>query len=398
MKALLYLVHRIPYPPNKGDKIRSYHLLRYLSRNYRVYLGTFIDNEEDWKYLDDVRSLCSEVFIRPLNPTIAKIKSITGLIKGIALTLPYYNDSKLQTWVDKIVDSENVTDCVVFSSSMAQYVSGDKYQTMRRIIDFVDIDSDKWLQYSRSKSWPMNWLWRREGNCLMKYEKSVANNFAASFFVSKNEATMFQNLAPQIAHKVKYFNNGVDTSYFSSDLIHPNPYDSGQRIIVFTGAMDYWANVDAVTWFAQEVFPYIQKKIDNVLFYIVGSNPSVSVTRLTRNSGVIVTGFVEDIRPYLANADIAVAPLRIARGVQNKVLEAMAMAKPIVVTPAAMEGIDLCPNYNPAISNNALEFANFCMNFLVASSQDNTWEIGRDCILSKYSWDSTFKPIGDLLS
>lgn len=398
MKPLLYLVHRIPYPPNKGDKIRSYHLLRYLAQHYRVYLGTFVDSEEDWKYVDELRSLCAEVFVRPLNPTGSKIRSVTGFLKGVALTLPYYADKGMQSWVANIVDSRDIADCVVFSSSMAQFVTGDKYRKMRRIIDFVDIDSDKWQQYSHSKSWPMNWLWRRESRCLLQYESAVARDFKASVFVSKAEAELFQKLAPQVANKVMHCNNGVDTAYFTPQMNFPNPYDSGRQVIVFTGAMDYWANVDAVTWFSKEVFPLIQRKKANAQFYIVGSKPTESVLRLAKQDSVSVTGFVEDVRPYLANASLVVAPLRIARGIQNKVLEAMAMAKPIVVTPAAMEGIDLCPTYKPPISNDVVAFADLCVKLLDTSGEYEPGLTGRECVLANYSWDNTFNGIGELLN
>src|SRR5687768_6457973 len=230
MEELLYLVHRIPYPPNKGDKIRSYHLLKHLTQRYRVHLGTFIDDEQDRKYLDKVRDLCGETCFVNLYPKLARLRSLSGLFRGQPLTLPYYRDGRLQAWVDSVLETRSVGNVLIFSSAMAQYVRHAGH--IRRIIDFVDIDSDKWMQYATSSSWPMNWIYRRESKLLLGYEKQVAKDFDSATFVSEPEADLFNRLAPEAAAKVTYFNNGVDGDYFTPQSTYPNPYSAGSRTLV----------------------------------------------------------------------------------------------------------------------------------------------------------------------
>jgi sugar transferase (PEP-CTERM/EpsH1 system associated) len=191
------------------------------------------------------------------------------------------------------------------------------------------------------KPWPLSWIYRRESQLLLTFERAVAREFAASVFVTAEEAALFRRLAPEVpADRVIAVANGVDTDYFNPDREYPNPYPAHERVLVFTGAMDYWANGDAVDWFARTVFPEIYRAMPDSRFYIVGARPTPAVQQLATLPGVQVTGTVPDVRPYIVHAEFSVAPLRIARGVQNKVLEAMAMGKPVLATSAAMEGIE----------------------------------------------------------
>ena len=338
MTKLLYLVHRIPYPPNKGDKIRSFHFLKALAQEYEVYLGTFVDDPDDWQYIDALKPYCKDSFGVDLKPKFSKLKSLTGFFNGKALSLPYYYNQSLQDWVDRTIAEQGIERVLIFSSPMAQYVQ--KYRQLHVVADFVDVDSDKWRQYANSKSWPANWVYQREAQKLLAFEAHIASQADTTLFVSEKEAALFKELAPAIADKIGFVNNGVDTEFFDPDLAYGSPFLTAQKNIVFTGAMDYWANVDAVVWFAQQVFPLVKRRCSEARFYIVGSKPTKSVLQLAdTDDSIIVTGRVEDVRTYVAHADVVVAPLRIARGIQNKVLEAMAMARPVVVTSAAMEGI-----------------------------------------------------------
>lgn len=395
MQKLLYLTHRIPYPPNKGDKIRSFHLLQYLSKRYRVYLGTFIDNEEDWQYENEIRKYCQDVCVVRLDPLSAKIKSLLALFGNDPLTLTYYRNTKLMQWVKAVSHTGSIQEAVIFSSAMAQYV--EHLSDCRRIIDFVDVDSDKWRQYALSKSWPFNWIYHRESRRLLDYEKKVAEEFSYSTFVSKKEAELFQQLAPDAASKTTFFNNGVDTDFFSPTRDYPDPYPAGKKILVFTGAMDYWANVDAVNWFANSVFPAIHTKLPDVDFYIVGAKPVRQVQVLANQPGIHVTGAVEDIRPYLVHAAVAVAPLRIARGIQNKVLEAMAMQKPVVVSVQAMEGIHAVSGEELLVAENAMSFADQILFLLNSSEQATIGRAARDRVLRDYTWSANLSRIDPLL-
>ena len=389
MKHLLLLVHRIPYPPNKGDKIRSFHLLRYLSQRYKVLLGAFVDSEEDWKYVVDLKKYCEDIYLRPIRPVAAKLRSLSGFITGEALTIPYYTDRKMAHWVDRCLTKHKVDNVVVFSSAMAQYVSGKTCEDTNRVIDFVDVDSDKWCQYSKKRNWPMNYIYSRECHKLLAYETKIAREFDASLFVSSKESKIFRQLSNDENIVVDYFNNGVDYDYFSPKEFTCPFKQAGDEVMVFTGAMDYWANVDAVSWFAKDVFPYIQRKMAGAEFYIVGSNPTTEVKQLGALAGVTVTGRVDDVRPYLRHAKLVVAPMRIARGVQNKVLEAFSMGKPVVATSNALEGIERQHLYHCHEKNEENEFAHACVQEL--SGNVRYYEQNRKSIQQMYNWERSIQ-------
>jgi len=396
MDHLLYLTHRIPYPPNKGDKIRSYHLLKYLAQHYHVHLGTFVDDPDDWQYVNTVKQMCKETYFASLNPRTARLRSLGALTMNRPLTLDYYRNIGLQEWVKKVMQTQSIKRVLIFSSAMAQFISG--IQQARCIIDFVDIDSDKWRQYAKRKPWPMSWLFQREGRLLLRYERQVACTYDASLFVSKAEADLFKKLAPESAEKIGFFNNGVDSDYYSPNREYPDPYQANMAAIVFTGAMDYWPNVDAVRWFAQEIFPTVLANHPHARFYIVGSRPTAAVQELVRLPGVVVTGAVDDVRPYLAYAKLAVAPLRIARGLQNKVLEAMAMAKTVIASPQAAEGILATSGTELHIASNGQEFSRIIILMLSNKATEHFGDSARARILADYEWERSLAHVRTLLT
>lgn len=332
------LVHRIPYPPNKGDKIRSYHMLKHLARHYDVVLATFVDDPDDWRHAALVREMCVDTYFGALHPWQARMRCLAALVRNEPLSLAWYRDEKLAQWVHAAVARERIRRIVVFSSPMAQYAQ--PYGLARRVIDFCDVDSDKWKQYACARRGPARWLYRHEASRLLAYEREVARQCDSALFVSRPEAQLFRKLAPESAAKTDHFNIGVDSSFFSPARGYANPYLHGAEPIVFCGAMDYWPNVDAARWFAREVLPLVRKERPRAVFYIVGARPLAQVMRLARDGEVVVTGTVADVRPYVAHAAVSVAPLRVARGVQTKVLEAMSMAKTVVVSPQALGGIE----------------------------------------------------------
>lgn len=394
MQNLLYLTHRIPYPPNKGDKIRSYHLLQYLRKNFRVYLGTFIDDEQDWQYVDHVNSLCEETCFVRLDPLLARMRSFIYLFSRMPLSLPYYRSSKLSSWVSNQLSSGTIKHTVVFSSAMAQYIS--ETDIACSVIDFVDVDSDKWSQYASTKVWPQKWVYQREADLLLKYEKYVTKKCSYATFVSEKEAGLFKQLSPEVENKITYFNNGVDTEYFSPSQNFANPYKPGTKVLVFTGAMDYWPNVDAVRWFAAELFPAIRTKIPDLEFYIVGARPTKTVLELSAIPGVVVTGSVDDVRPYLVFSEIAIAPLRIARGIQNKVLEAMAMEKLVVASPQALEGITAIPGIELFVADGAEAYIDHVIS-LLENPRMEPGKAARRRVIEDYNWDKNLSRIDRLL-
>ncbi len=354
MDELLYLVHRIPHPPDKGDKIRSHHLLRHLARRYRVHLAAYVDDARDWRHADALRPWCASVHLVGVRPGMARLRALVGLLTGEALSLRYYPHREMAAWVQGHLE-RGVRRVVCYSSVMARYVL--HARGARRVMDFVDMDSDKWRQYAATRPWPLSWLYRREADRLFAWERRVAMDFDASLFVSEQEAADFLRAAPETAGRVGWYGNGVDADYFSPGRAYDDPYPPGTEAIVFTGAMDYWPNVDAVTWFAREILPRVRRERPAAVFYVVGSRPAHEVLALARDGGVRVTGRVPDVRPYLAHARVAVAPLRIARGVQNKVLEAMAMGRTVVVTPQALEGVRARPGQEVLLAGEAEAFA-----------------------------------------
>ncbi|SEK60633.1 TIGR03087 family PEP-CTERM/XrtA system glycosyltransferase [Ectothiorhodospira marina] len=393
---LLFLAHRIPYPPNKGDKIRSFNLLKHLAGHYRIHLGCFVDDPADWCYQDDITAYCEDVHLQPLNPRMAKLKSLRGLLTGQALTVPYYADARMHEWVRKRLDS-GIDRVLVFSSAMAQYLQPEDHARRHVVVDFVDVDSDKWRQYAPSHRFPMNQLYTRESHKLLAFERKVSSRATAGVFVSHEEAALFRQLSPETAQTTHAIDNGVDVDYFSPQHVYPSPYRAGERHLVFTGAMDYWANVDAVCWFAETIFPSIRERCPRARFTIVGARPTPEVKQLEQVDSVHVTGAVKDVRPYLAYAAAAVAPLRIARGVQNKVLEAMAMARPVIATSQAMDGLRVCPDVEPIVGDTSEALIELAVAALTGEIPEDTGARNRTCVCRHYSWAEHMGRFVDLL-
>jgi sugar transferase (PEP-CTERM/EpsH1 system associated) len=395
MDDLLFLAHRIPYPPNKGEKLRSYHILKFLSERYHVHLGCFIDDKADLAFTKKVSALCYETCFVEQSKLVATVRSATGFLTGEALSLPYYRDRSMSKWVAVLLRQRKVRAAIAFSSPLAQYLMPG--HGLRRVVDFVDVDSEKWMQYAQGRCWPKSSIYRREARHLLAYERHVAHQFERGTFVSSAQAALFRRLAPEVGHKVDHFCNGVDVDYFSPHILRRSPSPAGQRHIVFTGAMDYWPNIDAVDWFANLVLPTLQRAQPNLCFTIVGAHPTAAVTALGRLPGVTVTGSVPDTRPYLAHATVAVAPLRIARGVQNKVLEAMSMQKTFVVSPQALEGIAARHGNELLVADGASQFIDQIGKLLAAPHSRALGLAARARVLADFSWKSNLSYLSAIL-
>lgn len=385
MDSLLFLCHRIPYPPNKGDKIRSFHVLKSLAGRYRVLLGTFVDDPADLAHLETLRGWCADVHAVAIDPPRRRLSSLRGFLTGEALSLPYYRHAGMARWVRQILQRERPKIAFVYSSPMAQYVLDGGSAGLTRVVDFVDVDSEKWRAYAAMKSWPMSFVYAREAERLLAFERRVAGIADACVFVSGDEARLFERLGGGQGGNVHAVNNGVDLDYFSGHTPFTSPYPGGVPVLVFTGAMDYWANADAVRWFATEIFPLVRARVPAAEFWIVGARPLPEVRALAQLPQVRVTGLVDDIRPYLVHARGAVAPLRIARGVQNKVLEAMAMGRPVVGTPAAFEGLELDDGFRDLTEDEPAAFAERCVEVLGGGHADSGPR-GRDYVTAHHDW------------
>jgi sugar transferase (PEP-CTERM/EpsH1 system associated) len=278
---------------------------------------------------------------------------------------------------------------VVFSSAMAQYAPYDVLaDNATTLVDFVDVDSAKWTQYASRRPWPLSWVYAREGKRLLDYERALALSARRSFFVTENETSLFLRRAPECEGKVEAVGNGVDADFFSPDVLRTTPFADGSVPIVFTGAMDYWPNVDAVTWFVADVLPLVQQVAPQIRFYIVGRSPSPAVQALASDV-VIVTGTVADVRPYLQHAVVVVAPMRIARGVQNKILEAMAMARPVVAARDCVEAIDANAGTDLVSASSADDYVQAIRALLQRPEYASEIGVaGRRCVVQKFSWDA----------
>jgi sugar transferase (PEP-CTERM/EpsH1 system associated) len=400
MQELLLLAHRLPYPPNQGDTLRSFHILRFLSQRYRVHLGCFIAGADDPKYLAKVKALCYETCFIEQSVLAASVRSLRALASGEALSLPWYRDQRMADWVARIVRRRPLQAALVLSAPMAQYLMASQAggAAARKIIDFLEVDSEKWRQRAGARRWPVSALYRREARALLAHERRVATQFEQSTFVSQAEASLFYGLAPESRARVGSFGNGVDADFYSPHILQRTPYPPGARTLVFAGAMDSWPNIDAVQWFAREVFAPLRAEWPALRFYIVGARPSAQVRKLARQAGIVVTGSVPDVRPYLTHATLSVAPLRFARGVQNKVLEAMAMQKLVLASPQALEGIVAIDGEELLVADSAAVFIARIRQVLMAPVPRAMELAARARVLSDYRWQDHLACLPQLLA
>ncbi|MES1930695.1 group 1 glycosyl transferase [Salinisphaera dokdonensis CL-ES53] len=399
MKDLLFLSHRIPYPPNKGDKIRSFHWLKALGQRYRVHLGTFVDDPADLVHESALAEYCEELCVRRLDPRMARFRSSRALLSGKPLSFAYYRDRGLRRWVKRIMAERSIDTVLVFSSPMATYI--DRNLSCRRVIDFVDVDSEKWREYAATRRGPAHWLFAREARTLLAAERALSREFDASLFVSEAEKALFDERAPDSRARTRAVGNGVDTDYFDPGLDYANPYPAGSAPqLVFTGVMDYAPNVEAVQWFVAEVLPRVREQQPGASFWIVGTRPTRDVLALARVDGVQVTGSVPDVRPYLRHADIGVAPMRIARGVQNKVLEALAMGCPVALTDAAATGLRVMDDDYAGVADTAAGLADQILRLTRVRAEREGHESfarARAYTTAHYGWASQFERLLETL-
>ena len=399
MAEILFLCHRIPYPPNKGDKIRSWHVLRHLARTHTVHLGCFIDAPEDWVHRSILQEICGECHFEPVEASALRWRNMVGLAVGKSVTESHFNRVGLRRWVEAIAARGNITGVYVFSSAMAQYLSSITGNDIRRVIDFVDLDSEKWRQYAEYRRPPVRWIYDLEARRLSAYERAMARLSNFSIFVTESEAEAFRRLAPESSAKAVTINNGVDTEYFSPDRQYFDPFAPGSQTMVFTGAMSYWANQDAVIWFASTILPAVRVHEPNAEFWVVGAGPNKAVKRLEQLPGVRVTGAVPDVRPYLANATAVVVPMRVGRGVQNKVLEAMAMARPIVASEIARSGLDAVVSDRELLVATTPSAFVKALRDVLSGSRNLPEQMGRRArvlVMAHYGWPQNLRRLDEL--
>jgi sugar transferase (PEP-CTERM/EpsH1 system associated) len=337
---ILFLAHRMPYPPDRGDKIRSYHLLKALAALAPVHVATFIDAPGDRQYAKQLGELSASLCLVDRTKPLWRA-GLEALVRREPVSLAAFRDSRIASYVGQLLAARPIEAIYVFSSQMGQYVPA--AFAGRVIVDLVDVDSAKFEAYAAPKTWPLGTIDAREGRLLRREEERLAHRADRTLLVSEAEAELLRNrLADRDGTRIEALRNGIDIDYFDPAKAVPDPSLAAARgpHLVFTGQMNYAPNVAAARRVIEYILPAIRQHHPYAQFHVVGRAPSREVLAHDWKDGVRVWGEVADVRPFLAAADIVVAPLEIARGVQNKVLEAMAMARPVVLTPGAATGIE----------------------------------------------------------
>ncbi|HYJ53785.1 MAG TPA: TIGR03087 family PEP-CTERM/XrtA system glycosyltransferase [Allosphingosinicella sp.] len=388
MRDILFLAHRIPFPPDRGDKIRSWNLIRHLAGLGRVHLACFADDEEDAAHLAALRATLGDRLGEAHVEVRTRSKAVAGaraLVEGRPVSLTLFDSPGLRSFVEAKLADPAVGTVFAFSGQMAQFVPARIRQ--RFIMDFGDMDSAKFAQYAEEGSPPMRWVNRREGEKLFAFERATAARADLCTFVSESEAALFRERTG--LGNVRALSNGIDVDHFDPSAEFPRlAFD--RPLILFTGQMDYAPNAEAVSWFAREVLPLVP----GARFAIAGRNPPVSVRALA-GAQVIVTGAVADMRSWLAAADVVVAPLKLARGIQNKVLEAMAMARPVVASPAAFEGIEAEPGRHLIVAEGAEATAEAVRRLL--AEPGTLGAEARSHMARHYRWAARLAPLAEMI-
>ncbi len=390
---ILYLSHCLPYPPTKGDKLRAYHEIRHLARRHEVHLLCLDRAKHESEDLPALRKICATAEVFHLEKRRARLRAVRALFSSTPLTLAYYRSGSFANRVREVAERHDVDMVMAYCSSMAPYAH--MIEGVPRAIDLVDVDSAKWEQYAQYAAPLKRPIYALEASRLRRYESWIGANFDRVMLSTSQEVERFSTFAPD--SRVLALRNGVDLDNF-----HPLGLPKNRvPTLVFTGQMDYFPNVDGVAHFCREVFPRLRTRFPDIEFVIVGRSPTLAVQRLGALPGVSVTGFVVDVRPFLTRAWIFVAPLRIARGVQNKVLEAMAMQLPVVCHEQVMAGLtdsDLEPGKDLLVAGDA-DGLERSVAQLVENEHDRRrlGLTGRDKITRSYSWNRNMIALDDVM-
>ncbi len=387
---ILFLCHRIPYPPNKGDKLRAFNILKYLAAKHTVDLFTLADDRHDLKYQDNLKPYCRQVEVFYFNPLIAQARILPRLFSPDPLTIPYFYHAGLKEQIKQAISKEKYDLLFLFSSSMAQYVLE---MDIPKVIDFVDADSDKWLDYAKFAQFPMSAIYRSEGKKLGRYEGEIASHFKAVVVVTEHEKKLLkQRIELDNVYEVQ---NGIDLTRYEG----ASTFNKANKDLLFIGGMFYFAYIDGIMHFYKEAFDKIKQASPDTLFHVVGANPARKIRKLNRDKNMNVTGFIPDVKPYLQKAAVYVVPLRMAPGIQNKILEAMAMRVPVVATPAAIAGIDAVSGRDILVEEEPEKFAAAVIKLL--KNPDLREEIAhnaRQLVENNYNWDKNLSRLDDIIT
>ncbi len=384
---ILFLSQRVPYPPNRGDKITTWRIIEKLAREHEPTVIAFAHDDAD---REAARVLREEKGIRTItvdhDERAKKLGALPLLFTRKALTLGVYGSKELQRVVDEELEDADLA--YAYSSSMGAFLEG---RGTPWVMHFAELDSDKWRQYAERHRPPMSLLYRREWRTLRAFEQRVAHDALTSVFCTPLEQRIFEREIPGAPSIV--MRNGVDLTHHA-----PAPDRAEPGHLVFVGVMDYYPNVDGCRWFADEILTAVRRAVPEARFTIVGSKPTPEVLALGERDGIEVTGFVDDPREYLARAAVSVAPLRVARGIQNKVLEALAMGLPTVGTTSATQGVEGAPGHDFLVADEAADFADHVIELLQDPERARgLGRAGRDFVERTYDWEACLAPLDEIL-
>lgn len=384
---ILFLSQRIPYPPNRGDKITTWRLIDRMRRDHEVTCVAFAHGEADLQAAGQLNAMGITTHPVRHRERFKRLVSLPLLLSKRPLTLGVYGSRELQAIVDRLLPDMDMA--YAYSSSMGAFL--ESHPGKPRVMHFGELDSDKWRQYVERTSFPMSWVYRREWRTLLKFEHRLANDFFENVFCTPLEQKIFQEQIPGVSSIV--LRNGVDLDYF-----RPAPQEAEAEHLVFTGVMNYFPNTDGCRFFVRDVLPRIRAEFPKARFTIVGSNPSPEVRNLAKTPGVEVTGFVADTRDFLRRATIAVAPLRIARGIQNKVLEAMAMGLPVVGTTCATQGVEAQGGRDYLVEDDAVGLARAVCTLLREPQRAAELRVhARGFVEANYDWEVVLETLDGIL-
>ncbi len=389
---LLFLTHRVPFPPDKGDRIRSWQLLKRLASRYDVWLGCLAD--EPWTSETEavLRELCVDVKIAPLRFE-RWWHGVVSLFQQDPLTLGLFTSTDLQRWIQRKTAEIAFDGVVSFCSNMAAYTRLSCMRGIPQLVDLVDVDSEKWREYADRTAWPRRLIYQRESRLLQRVEQELGTSAAAVTLTTNAELDLYRRIAPN-ARGIA-LGNGVATDYFQRPASQPLPGNE----LVFVGAMDYRPNMEGMTWFCENVWPQVREQVPSAVLRIVGRRPGSAVRGLSRLPGVQIHADVPDVRPYLFSAKVAIVPLHVARGVQNKVLEALACETPVVASPAALRGLNLVPGEEALSAESPAEWISAITHLLqndVACRR--LAKAGRLHVERHCQWDQQLAPLDRILA
>ncbi|MFC1668278.1 TIGR03087 family PEP-CTERM/XrtA system glycosyltransferase [Chlamydiota bacterium] len=388
---ILFISQRVPFPPDRGDKLRSYHILEHLAKNHRIWLFCLAESKNELTYKKDLLRFCEHVEIALLRPLIKKVTSFYALFTEKPITFHCFFSEKLQKSIADFSSKTPFDLLYLYSLSSSQYVPVNFKGKI--VMDFIDVDSDKWMQYAQVSRWPFKAIYARESTLIKQIEDNMVEKADISLVVTSEEQKLLKKSTKK--ESIEVIRNGMDF-YKASGLLTGEKKE--YRTLVFVGMMDYFPNVDGVCYFVKNVLPLIQKRIGAVTFYIVGANPAKRVRRLHNTKDVVVTGFIKDPTIYLSMADLCVIPLRIARGIQNKVLESLACGVLVVATECATQGIDIAEEEGLLVAQNDDLFAEKVVKLL--SRPDLSYELGdkgRKAVQERYSWKEPLAKLDEIV-